>query len=57
VIEIVALRRMEGSGKSTVANGLKEFLGYPIVSTGNMLRDAAKNDVVPPRDESLVSLC
>lgn len=43
-IPIIAFTGPEGSGKSTQAKLLSKSLDLPYVSTGDMLRDAAKND-------------
>lgn len=43
-IPIIAFTGPEGSGKSTQAKSLAKRLDFPYVSTGDMLRDAAKND-------------
>lgn len=41
---IIAFIGPEGSGKSTQAKNLAKRLNLPYVSTGDMLREAAKND-------------
>lgn len=43
-IPIIAFTGAEGSGKSTQAKYLARRLNLPYVSTGDMLREAAKND-------------
>jgi len=43
-IPIIAFTGAEGSGKSTQAKNLAKRLNFPYISTGDMLREAAKND-------------
>jgi len=43
-IPIIAFTGPEGSGKSTQARDMAKRLNLPYVSTGDMLREAAKND-------------
>lgn len=43
--KLISFIGMEGSGKSTVARDLAKRLDYIYVSTGDMLREAAKNDM------------
>ena len=43
-IDFIAFTGAEGSGKSTQAKVLAKSIGYPYISTGDMLRDAAEND-------------
>jgi len=43
-ISLIAFTGAEGSGKSTQAKSLAKLLDYPYISTGDMLREVAKND-------------